>query len=81
MKYSQKSKYPQLKSPGCLRLQRYILESDFGISTNVGMTFLCKLKVKQYVYKDVQKDALQVIKTEENTWCTSVATALSAADL
>lgn len=81
MKYSQKSKYPQLKSPGCLRLQRYILESDYGISTNVGMAFLCKLKVKQYVYKDVQKDALQVMKTEENTWCTSVATALSAADL
>lgn len=81
-KHSQKSKYPQLKSPGCLCLQRYILESDFGISTNVGMTFLCKLMVKPYMCKDVQKDVLQVMKTEENTQRhTSVATALSAADL
>lgn len=67
-KYSQKSKYPQLKSPGCLCLQHYALESAFGISTSVGMTFLCKLMLKQYMCKDVQKDVLQVMKTEEDTW-------------
>lgn len=36
-KYSQESKYPQFKSPGCLCLQCYILESDFGLECWYGL--------------------------------------------